>query len=159
MDRTAAHFCVSCYPSCWWRSFVSFEITYSTIYQTVNEPKRSIDAFDRDDLKDFDLESLPEQFQSIIAKTIQTTIPKEQDHSKNAHDPFRFEWGTWINKDSIQELMVSVDSIRASTGSFDLLLSEQQQQDATPTSSVKVNLLKGQQWELNLYALTSNSQC
>jgi hypothetical protein len=127
------------------------------LYLNANDSEKSVASFDRNDLDDvdFNLDSLPERFQSIVAKTIQTTIPKEQDNSKNAHDPFRFEWGTWVNTDAIQDLMMSIDSIRASPGSFELLLAERQ--EITPTNeAVKVNLFKGQQWEMNLYEKTSN---
>lgn len=131
----------------------------SILYLNANDSEKYTASFNRSDLDqvDFNLDSLPEQFQSIVAKTIQTTIPKEQDNSKNAHDPFRFEWGTWVNTDRLQDLMISIDSIRASPGSFELLLAEQREN--TPTNdAVKVNLLKGQQWEMNLYAFSSNSQ-
>jgi hypothetical protein len=113
------------------------------------------------------LPEIPSQFQSIMAKINETaTIPKEQNHLKNAHDPFRFEWGAWVNMDTLEELMIAINDVRASCGSFEVLLdgsasvSASSNNASTNTNSQsysKVTIWKEPQWEMNLYALSSNA--
>lgn len=104
--------------------------------------------------------SIPVKFKSLIDQTIRATIPKGQDNTQNAHDPFRFEWGTWADNDAILSLMQTIDFIRAAPGSMDVLLSSLSSSSSAAASSKynKVNIAKGTQWEINLYAFSSNSQ-
>jgi hypothetical protein len=34
------------------------------------------------------------------------TVPAELDHGEGSHDSSRWEWGTWVNLESLEALMV-----------------------------------------------------
>ena len=51
----------------------------------------------------------PTKFVPLFDQAYQATLPKEADNTKNAHDPFRFEWGTWVDNEAILELMARVE--------------------------------------------------
>jgi hypothetical protein len=106
----------------------------------------------------------PPKFVPLLDQAYQTTLPKEADNTKNAHDPFRFEWGTWVDVDSISELMARVDEVRAAPGAFDRLWKaveddlnigdeEQKMKGLTP-----IRFASGPKWDCILHVLPSNTQ-
>lgn len=106
-------------------------------------------------------ESDTDKFHPLFEQTYKTTKPRAADETKNAHDPFRFEWGTWIDDDAILQLMENVDQVRASTGAYDKLM------PPPPSTNDNINkrqqpkrylLASGEKWDCILHALPSNLQ-
>jgi hypothetical protein len=102
----------------------------------------------------------PTKFVPLFDQAYQATLPKEADNTKNAHDPFRFEWGTWVDNEAILELMARVDEVRASPGAFDTLQAQDssmngEQKNKGPTS---IKIASGPKWDCILHALPSNTQ-
>jgi len=106
--------------------------------------------------------AIPGSFAPLFNQAYTTTLPKATDNTKNAHDPFRFEWGTWVDDESIRELMARVDEVRASPGAFDTLMKAASREvevegkkQMRPTS---VKIASGLKWDCILHALPSNTQ-
>ena len=122
--------------------------------------------------------SVPEKFAPLFTKAYETTLPKEADNTKNAHDPFRFEWGTWVDNESIMELMERVDEVRAAPGAFDTLMSmpmsmspidldgegvkddrdDEKKKKETETRSRRIKIASGKKWDCIVHVLSSNTQ-
>lgn len=68
------------------------------------------------------LDDIPPTLQPLFSSAINATILRDADTSKQGHDPFRYEWGTWIVEDSIRALMTEVNRITLQPGTYDKLL-------------------------------------
>ena len=124
----------------------------------------------------------PKKFTPLFTKAYETTLPKQADNTKNAHDPFRFEWGTWVDNESIMELMERVDEVRAAPGAFDTLMSmsmsaidldgedikgdrdrdcdhdDEKKKKYTETKSRRIKIASGKKWDCIVHVLSSNTQ-
>lgn len=102
---------------------------------------------------------VPLKFVPLFDQAYRTTLPKEADNTKNAHDPFRFEWGTWVDDESIIELMARVDEVRAAPGSFDVLLAAVEQEgEKKKKRSASMKIASGPKWDCIIHALPSDTQ-
>lgn len=59
---------------------------------------------------------------SLITATTEACAPRQLDTTEDAHEAFRYEWGTWCSTDKLEAVMETLDSVRLVTGAYDDLL-------------------------------------
>ena len=59
---------------------------------------------------------------SLVTATIEACAPRQLDTTADAHEAFRYEWGTWCATDKLDAVMETLDSVRLVTGAYDDLL-------------------------------------
>jgi len=59
---------------------------------------------------------------SLVTATIEACAPRQLDTTEDAHEAFRYEWGTWCATDKLDAVMETLDSVRLVTGAYDDLL-------------------------------------
>jgi hypothetical protein len=70
------------------------------------------------------LDDIPEPLRPLFASAAAATSQRNAVTTSMSHDPFRFEWGTWANKELLEELMDRVNEIRCRPGVFDLIMNK-----------------------------------
>eukprot|EP00586_Coscinodiscus_wailesii_P007041 CAMPEP_0172491208 /NCGR_PEP_ID=MMETSP1066-20121228/21944_1 /TAXON_ID=671091 /ORGANISM="Coscinodiscus wailesii, Strain CCMP2513" /LENGTH=304 /DNA_ID=CAMNT_0013260141 /DNA_START=131 /DNA_END=1041 /DNA_ORIENTATION=- len=101
------------------------------------------------------------------AKT--ATLPRAQDNTASAHDPFRYEWGTWVNETSLSILMDHINDMRLVGGAYELLLAGEKNNknnndddvtDATTTKTSRRRFRLGgdTDWDVLLHLLPAGTE-
>jgi len=105
------------------------------------------------------LANIPEKYTPLFTQALKTTVPKAADTTKNAHDPFRFEWGTWIDDDAMVELMERVDEVRAAEGAFEKLFPDWDGDISKGRPTPRMcKIASGEKWDCCIHALPSDMQ-
>jgi hypothetical protein len=60
--------------------------------------------------------------QELITTTTAACTPRQLDTTEDAHEAFRYEWGTWCSSDKLDAVMETLDRVRLVTGAYDDLL-------------------------------------
>jgi len=131
-------------------AFVTYPAS-SNLYRYQGNPPPSLLQSNPIELEE-EIKILPQKFLPLFNQAYESTLPKEADNTKNAHDPFRFEWGTWVDNEAILTLMARVDEVRAAPGAFDTVLEQAQ------GSSKSIKIASGPKWDCILHVLASNAQ-
>lgn len=114
---------------------------------------QSIPISNIDDLS-LSLDNIPTEFQPLFSQAALTTaISRKPVTDKQAHDPFRFEWGTWVDEDAIKILMERVDEVMLTGGAYEKLL---EMGECKPPLKFKV--ASGQDWDCLLHVLPQDTQ-
>ena len=93
------------------------------------------------------LDNIPSDFQALFTSAANATLPRSAVTSKTAHDPFRYEWGTWVDNDALEALMENINKVRvANRDVYDYLLSD-------ATKNVRIRVGGGQDWDIVLHIL------
>lgn len=101
------------------------------------------------------LDNIPYEFQPLFSQAALTTaISRRPVTDKQAHDPFRFEWGTWVDEDAIKTLMKCVDEVLLKAGAYDKLIALAH--DEKPP--FKFEVASGQDWDCRLHVLPQDTQ-
>ena len=104
------------------------------------------------------LASVPQNFTPLFTQALKATIPRAADNTKNAHDPFRFEWGTWVDDEAILQLMERVDEVRVVPGAFEKLIAGADGTTRTEKKALRYKIASGKKWDCILHALPANIQ-
>ena len=80
------------------------------------------------------LDQIPAEFSPLFTAAAASTSPRNAVTTAAGHDPFRFEWGTWVDADALEDLMARVDEVRLNGGAFDELM-ELSEQSSEPTDA------------------------
>ena len=60
---------------------------------------------------------------TLITATTAACAPRQLDTTEDAHEAFRYEWGTWCSTEKLDAVMETLDSVRLVTGAYEELLS------------------------------------
>ena len=107
------------------------------------------------------LAEVPAKFTPLLSQVWKASIPKKGDEEKNAHDPFRYEWGTWIDNEAILELMSRIDEVRVEEGAYDKLerLINNEDDIIDSKSNIRrIRIASGEKWDFILHILPLNHQ-
>lgn len=96
---------------------------------------------------------LQQQFMSLL--TSATTL-REAITSQQSHDPFRYEWGTWVDPDKLVNLMAFVNSCQVQAGIYDQIVVST---EGEKRSSQRYVLLESttSDWDCYLHILPMNT--
>uniref|UniRef100_A0A7S4MD84 L domain-like protein n=1 Tax=Odontella aurita TaxID=265563 RepID=A0A7S4MD84_9STRA len=70
------------------------------------------------------LDGVPGEFDPLFGCAALATEPRVLDMTGGAHEPFRYEWGTWVNETTLGGLVERIDDVRLRPGAYDSLLDE-----------------------------------
>ena len=126
------------------------------------------------------LDRIPAEFSPLFTAATASTSPRNAVTTAAGHDPFRFEWGTWVDADALEELMARIDEVRLNGGAFDKLMvlseqlalfdaaaaeaaaTEENDNANTSTGSLKppprFRIAGGQDWDAILHVLPQGAQ-
>jgi len=93
----------------------------------------------------FDL-PVPHAFDALFDAASRATVPRAAVDMAGAHDKFRFEWGTWIDDDAMNNLMERIDEVRLERGAYETLLADSEK-------AVRYRVASGTDWEAILHVL------
>jgi hypothetical protein len=104
------------------------------------------------------LDDFPSAFQPLFTSAAATTAPRNAVTTSLSHDPFRFEWGTWVDNDALMELMDRVNEIRCIPGAFDdLVATYPSTSESEMNHNVRLRVAGGQDWDVILHVLPQGS--
>jgi hypothetical protein len=96
------------------------------------------------------LDMVPSDFQPLFSSTANATLPRTAVTGQTAHDPFRYEWGTWVDDDALETLITNINHVRvANREVFDKLVS-------TENNAVRYRVGSGQDWDVILHVLPAD---
>jgi len=111
------------------------------------------------------LDVIPQEFQTLFSIALDSTKPREQPSEdsevasmKDGHDPFRFEWGTWVDDDILRELMEKLDQVQLKTADVYSTILQQygglksENENCLP-DAVRLRIAGGTQWDCLLHVL------
>ena len=58
----------------------------------------------------------------LITATNEAVLPRKLDTTEDAHEAFRYEWGTWCSNEKLETVMSALDNIRIYTSAYEGLL-------------------------------------
>ena len=58
----------------------------------------------------------------LITATTEAVQPRKLDTTEDAHEAFRYEWGTWCSNEKLESVMSALDNIRIYTDAYEDLL-------------------------------------
>src|SRR5210317_707451 len=58
----------------------------------------------------------------LITATTEAVQPRKLDTTEDAHEAFRYEWGTWCSNEKLETVMSALDNIRIYTDAYEDLL-------------------------------------
>jgi hypothetical protein len=99
---------------------------------------------------------LKPSLQNLFQIAEKTATPKEAETSEGAHDAFRYEWGRWINDDTMEELMNRMNEIQLAAGVYDTLVDEIG--DENLPSSLRLRVAGGKHWDCILHVLPQGTE-
>lgn len=95
------------------------------------------------------LDSIPSEFQPLFTSAANATLARGAVTGETAHDPFRYEWGSWINEDALETLMSNINLVRIANGNaYDKLHSTENK-----NTNVRLRIAGGQDWDVVLHVL------
>eukprot|EP00978_Attheya_sp_CCMP212_P034345 scaffold143509_cov51-Attheya_sp.AAC.1 len=125
-------------------------------------------------IKDDDLEepkqvyAVPSMLDPLLDSAQQTTLPRNADTTAMGHDPFRYEWGTWVDEDRMRTLMDRMDEIRVNAGAYDRLLNitentdethdENDQDESNLQDALRLKVAGGKDWDCILHVLPQDTE-
>ena len=101
------------------------------------------------------LDTIPSDFEPLFSQAALTTaIARKPVTTEQTHDPFRFEWGTWVDEESIKTLMERVDEVLLMDGAYDKLLAI----DDSAKPPLRFKVASGKDWDCLLHVLPTDVQ-
>ena len=92
----------------------------------------------------------------LLQAAEKASIPCGADTSEGAHDAFRYEWGRWIDDESMQDLMDRINEIQLSNGVIDTLIpKDSEEREPSPQ---RFRLAGGENWDCLLHVLPQGSE-
>ena len=90
-------------------------------------------------------DDIPSEFAPLLTTVAETCLPRAAKTGKQAHDEFRYEWGTWVNEEKLELLMDRVNEVRLRSGAYEKLKMED--------SPVRYRIAGGQDWDILVHVL------
>lgn len=91
------------------------------------------------------LTDIPAQFHPLFLSAENATLLRQQDTTKGAHDPFRYEWGTWVREANVEYLMEQMNLVRVNDGAYQKMTGNRHPR--------RMLVASGDQWECFLHCL------
>ena len=117
------------------------------------------------------LDQIPIQFQPLFNQAALTTsLSRKPVTDQQAHDPFRYEWGTWVDDEAIRTLMASIDEVLLADGAYEKLLfmggaNGANGVNGNPNTNGNTNhppfqfkIASGQDWDCLIHVLPQDTQ-
>ncbi len=142
-----------------WTEFRVYAFTPIIDQRYKNSLHRSAKELDSE--QELTLADIPAKFTPLFSQAWKVSFPRKGDEEKNAHDPFRFEWGTWIDNEAMLELMSRVDEVRVAEGAYDKLERLINNKDDVIDSSNnirRIRIASGEKWDCILHVLPLNQE-
>ena len=107
----------------------------------------------------------PAFLEPLFSSAAATTSPRTAVTTSMGHDPFRFEWGTWVDNDALLQLMDRTNEMRCQKGAYDVLMManshyyyyESRAQDNNMNQALRLRVAGGQDWDVILHVLPQGS--
>ena len=137
-------------------------ISKSQSNKSKDQPRTNSQIKSQDDekiLETLDFDNIPPSSPLIplLNSAINATALRSAETSDMGHDPFRYEWGTWVNEDSLAYLMTKVDEVRLNQGVFDSFLNENSDSN-DKSNAIRLKVAGGRDWDCILHILPTNSE-
>ena len=91
------------------------------------------------------LDNIPSKFQPLFTQaSLTTSLSRKPVTNKQAHDPFRYEWGTWVDEHELKTLMDRIDEVligdggEGDKGAYEKLVDMAEDTDTTPPYRYKI---------------------
>lgn len=97
-------------------------------------------------------DDIPSAFAPLLTAVTETCLPRAAKTASQAHDEFRYEWGTWVNEDKLAALMERINEVRLLSGAYEQLLSTAAKND-NDYKALRYRLAGGQDWDVLLHVL------
>lgn len=101
---------------------------------------------------DIVLDKIPADLQSFFQAAANATSLRGAETSEQAHDAFRYEWGTWVDETAIEHLMNCTDQVRLLRGVYERVLGEDETSDDPPVAH-RYRVAGGTDWDIILHFL------
>ena len=92
----------------------------------------------------------------LLQAAEKASIPCGADTSEGAHDAFRYEWGRWIDDESMQDLMDRINEVQLSNGVIDTLIPKDSKKGEL--SAQRFRLGGGENWDCLLHVLPQGAE-
>jgi hypothetical protein len=106
----------------------------------------------------------------LITATTAACTPRQLDTTEDAHEAFRYEWGTWCSTDKLDAVMETLDRVRLITGAYDDLLDgsfettlvagddddvkeDEQEEQTGKKMGKRIRVAGGKYWDIILHVL------
>ena len=105
-------------------------------------------------------DDIPSEFVPLLTAVTETCLPRAAITDRQAHDAFRYEWGTWVNEDKLAMLMERVNQVRLLSGAYELLLSlsDENKSNNNNNRGLRYRVAGGQDWDVLLHILPSGQE-
>lgn len=80
--------------------------------------------------------------------------PMDPENSEGAHDAFRYEWGRWVDDESMENLMARVNEIQLAPGVYDTWING----DEEVPQSRRLRVAGGDHWDCILHVLPKGEE-
>jgi hypothetical protein len=110
---------------------------------------------------------------SLLAATARASHPRRLDTTQDAHEAFRYEWGTWCDVDALNDVMAVLGEIRLRRGAYDGLCrgtwgrvlasattteeDEEKEEDGARRGGKRIRIAGGNYWDVILHVLPKNA--
>ena len=123
-----------------------------------------------DDGPVYDTPLKPPSLENLFEAAAKAAIPKGADTTDGAHDAFRFEWGRWVDDESIETLMERMNEVVLTAGVYDTLVDDDaidnndgnddgvEGGQAPSTKSRRLRVAGGDHWDAILHVLPQGSE-
>lgn len=98
-------------------------------------------------------DDIPSAFAPLLTAATETCLPRAAKTASQAHDEFRYEWGTWVNEDKLATLMERINEVRLLSGAYEQLLSTAQNDKDNDEKALRYRVAGGQDWDVLLHVL------
>jgi hypothetical protein len=96
------------------------------------------------------LYDIPLDFHPLFLSAENATKLRTQDETKMAHDPFRYEWGTWVVESSLDYLMERINEVRVNRGVYERFTGNRHAR--------RLRVAGGENWECILHCLPKDTE-
>jgi len=114
----------------------------------------------------------PHPLSSLLAATARASHPRRLDTTRDAHEAFRYEWGTWCDVDALNDVIMASGEIRLRRGAYDELCrgtwgrvlasaatttTEDEEEDGSRRGGKRIRIAGGKYWDVILHVLPKNA--
>jgi hypothetical protein len=82
--------------------------------------------------------------------------PRGAETAEGAHDAFRYEWGRWVDEESMEKLMERVNEIQLTSGIYDTFVVDSSDDDELPPRRLRV--AGGDHWDCIFHVLPQDTE-
>ena len=98
----------------------------------------------------------------LIAAALSACEPRRLDTNVDAHEAFRYEWGTWCDENKLENLMGVLGDVRLKNGYGDILGDTKNGNSCETSSEIRnsgrrLRVAGGKYWDVILHLLPKNS--